>query len=405
MFFSEVFPAFFLAFFPAFFLGAALGCSQPLAAGGDTGWGDSAASVRAIAASPWMVLEGGTVLTPSGPVAADLEVRGGRIVAIRERAGRPERDVDSVARIGPAIALEERALKAVRVDIAGKWVAPSFIDSHVHLAYLPEGETLADHGIAAAVDMAAPESFLAVSHAPLELIASGPMVTAVGGYPTQSWGRDGYGYACADGAAAVAAVDRLVEEGARLIKLPVTGEPGDAQLDGDALYAAVAEAHRLGVPVASHALSDDEAARAAAAGVDVLAHTPTGTLSASTVQAWSGKTVVTTLVAFGASATTRGNLAALRAAGARVLYGTDFGNAQEAGINAQEIAAMRDSGMDGQAILDAGTVNPARFWGFSDIGMLEAGNAASFLVLDGDPLVDPAILAHPDAVYLRGARR
>lgn len=386
IFFSEVFPA-------AFF-GAALGCGQPLAAGGDTGWGDSAASVRAIAASPWMVLEGGTVLTPSGPIAADLEVRGGRIVAIRERAGQADRAVDSVTRAGP-----------VRVDIAGKWVAPAFIDSHVHLAYLPEGETLADHGIAAAVDMAAPESFLAVSHAPLELIASGPMVTAVGGYPTQSWGRNGYGYACADGAAAVAAVDRLVEEGARLIKLPVTGEPGDAQLDGEALYAAVAEAHRLGVPVASHALSDDEAARAAAAGVDVLAHTPTGTLSASTVQAWSGKTVVTTLVAFGASATTRSNLEALRAAGARVLYGTDFGNAQEAGINEAEIAAMRDSGMDGQAILDAGTVNPARFWGFSDLGTLEAGNAASFLVLDGDPLVDPTLLAHPDAVYLRGARR
>jgi len=329
-----------------------------------------------------------------GAVAADLELRGGRIIAIRERAGDANRAVDGAVRAGPA-----------RVSIRGKWVAPSFIDSHVHLAYLPEGETLADHGIAAAVDMAAPESFLAASHAPLAVLASGPMVTAVGGYPTQGWGRDGYGYACTDGAAAVAAVDRLVGEGARLIKLPVTGQPGDAQLDGDALYAAVSEAHRLGVKVASHALGDDEAARAAAAGVDVLAHTPVGTLGASTVQAWAGRTVVTTLVAFGGSTTTRGNLGALRAAGARVLYGTDFGNAQEAGINEQEIAAMREAGMDGQAILDAGTVTPARFWGFTDLGTLEAGRAASFLVLDDDPRVDPLVLAHPEAVYLHGARR
>ena len=380
--------------FPAVLLGAIFGCGQPLAAGDETGGGDSAASLRPSASGPWMVLEGGTVLTPTGAVAADLEVRGGTIVAIRERADRADRAVDSVTRAGP-----------VRVNIRGKWVAPAFIDSHVHLAYLPEGDALADHGIAAAVDMAAPESFLAASHAPLDVIASGPMVTAVGGYPTQSWGRNGYGYACADGAAAVAAVDRLIGEGAGLIKLPVTGQPGDAQLDGESLAAAVAEAHRLGVPVASHALSDDEAARAAAAGVDVLAHTPVETLSASTIQAWSRKTVVTTLVAFGASATTRGNLAALRAAGARVLYGTDFGNAQEAGINEAEIAAMRDAGMDGQAILDAGTVTPAQFWGFARLGTLEAGNAASFLVLDADPRVDPLLLAHPDAVYLRGARR
>jgi imidazolonepropionase-like amidohydrolase len=233
-------------------------------------------------------------------------------------------------------------------------------------------------------------------------MASGPMVTAVGGYPTQSWGRNGYGLECVDADAAVAAVDRLASEGARLIKLPVTGDP---QLDDDALAAAVAEAHRLGVKVATHALTDEDAARAAIAGVDVLAHTPTEALSEATVSAWSTRTVVTTLVAFGNTPTTRANLSALRAAGTRVLYGTDFGNAQEAAINAQEVQGMLDAGMSGEAILNAGTYDAARFWGFTTLGAIEVGGAASLLVLDADPRADPLTLTRPVAVYMDGRSR
>ena len=328
------------------------------------------------------ILRGATLLTPAGPVTQDLEVRGGRIV--RLGAGLP----------GPVV-----------IDVSGRWIAPAFIDSHVHLAYLPEGSTLADRGIAGAVDMAAPESFLSSSHAPLSVMASGPMVTAVGGYPTQSWGRNGYGAECADQAAAVAMVDHLVDQGARLIKLPIIGTAGDGQLDAATLAAATAEAHARGVRVTSHALGDDEASRAAQAGVDVLAHTPTGSLSASTVEAWADRTVVTTLVAFGNSSATQANLSALLAAGTRVLYGTDFGNSQEAGINATELQGMLDAGMDGSAILAAGTREPAAFWGFDDLGTLEVGKQASILILDADPRADPLTLARPVAVYIMGKRR
>ncbi len=329
------------------------------------------------------VLHGATVLTPTGAVIEDVVVRGGRIV--RLGASGPGD--------GPFL------------DVTGRFVAPAFIDSHVHLAYLPEGATLADHGIAGAVDMAAPESFLTASHAPLEVLASGPMVTAVHGYPTESWGSNGYGIECADSAAAVAAVDRLVGEGAKLIKLPITGPAGQDQLDDSAVAAAAAEAHARGVLTASHALGDDEAARAAADGIDVLAHTPTGTLSTATVSAWASRTVVTTLVAFGNSATTRENLTALRSAGARVLYGTDFGNAQDAAINAEEVQGMLDAGMTGQAIVDAGTTVPAAFWGFSDLGTLQVGKKASLLILNADPRLDPLTLAQPVAVYIDGRRR
>lgn len=360
-----------------------LACMAPAVSASDTSPPDSAPVAR-VPLGPALpfVLRGGTVLGPGGAAVADVEVRAGRIVRVGEG--------DSAA--------------ARVIDVTGRWIVPAFIDSHVHLAYLPEGGAMADNGVAGAVDMAAPESFLAASHAPLRVLASGPMVTAVGGYPTRGWGRDGYGLECADAEAAVAAVDRLVAAGAKLVKLPVTGE-GEDQLGDDALAAVVAEAHRLAVKVATHALGDDDAARAAAAGVDVLAHTPTEALSASTVAAWSGRTVVSTLAAFGESSTARANLAALSAGGARVLYGTDFGNAQEAGINADEVRGLTGAGLDGAAIVGAGTWDAAAYWGFDELGNVAPGKAASFLVLDVDPRVDPGVLSAPRAVYIDGRAR
>ena len=134
---------------------------------------------------------------------------------------------------------------------------------------------------------------------------------------------------------------------AALIKLPVTGEP---QLDDAALAAAVEEAHDLNLKVA------------------------------------------------------RQNLAGMRKAGATVLYGTDLGNTSTAAIDPGEITALLDAGLDGEAILEAGTSAPAAYWGFSDLGRIEEGKAASFLVLDRDPLEDPLALSEPVEVWMDGVR-
>ena len=92
------------------------------------------------------VLRGGTVV---GVGLADVEIADGKIVAVGDIVG------------------------GETVDVTGKWIVPGFIDSHVHLAYLPEGEALAAGGIVGAVDLAAPESFLAEDHAPLKVVAAG----------------------------------------------------------------------------------------------------------------------------------------------------------------------------------------------------------------------------------------
>jgi imidazolonepropionase-like amidohydrolase len=308
---------------------------------------------------------------------ADVEVTGDRISAI----GSIERD------------------ELPEIDARGRWLVPAFIDSHVHLAYAFDAPTLAQGGVAGAVDLAAPIETLAIDRAPLQVIASGPMITALKGYPTNSWGADGYGLEIAGVDAAKSAVDELFDAGARVIKVPIGSGPA---LRDEELRAIVERAHHHGLKVAAHALADDEASRAARAGVDVLAHTPVEPLSHSTVQAWSERAVVSTLDAFGGSAAAVDNLRRLREAGTIVLYGTDLGNSSIPAIDPNEIELLVEAGLEGAAVLEAGTSVPASFWGFDGLGALAEGERASFLVLRADPRRDPGAFGSPEAVFVDG---
>jgi predicted amidohydrolase YtcJ len=287
------------------------------------------------------------------------------------------------------------------IDAEQRYVVPAFIDAHVHLAYLPAHEELLDHGVAGAVDLAAPMAFFERELAPLRMVRSGPMITAPGGYPTTSWGAGGYGLTCS-GLECVDAVDRLADAGAGVIKVPIAGGP---ELDDETLRAVVERAHARELRVVVHALDDAAALRAAQAGADVLAHTPVAPMSAAAIEAWSGRAVISTLRAFGGSRSAIDNLRRLREAGATILYGTDLGNTSTAGVDATELELMRMSGMDDAAIVAAGTASNASFFGFADLGALEPGKAASFLLVDSDPYADPAVLASPARVFIDGAER
>jgi len=294
------------------------------------------------------------------------------------------------------VALDGTRIAAVtpRAD-TGTWVWPPIVDSHVHLAYLPVADRLAAHGVGAVVDLAAPASTLGAASG-IQVRAAGPMITSPGGYPLDSWGRDGYGIGCADAACVHATVAELATKGAALIKVPV--DPGG--LAPELVPVAVEAAHAKGLKVAVHALSDEAAARAAAAGADVLAHTPVEPLSDATVAAWRGRVVISTLAAFGGSASAVDNLRRLRAAGVTVLYGTDLGNLRDEGPSADEVELLHAAGLDDAAITDAMTTAPVAYWGF-DLG-LAPGREATFLVLDRDPRRDASALLAPRAVYVRG---
>lgn len=324
----------------------------------------------------WL-LRGG-VIAGVGP--ADVRVAGETIVAVGALGPLPGEPV---------------------TDVVGSFLAPAFIDSHVHLVYLPNTPNLVRNGLAGVVDLAAPLSVFEADFEPLRTRLAGPMITAVGGYPTQGWGVGGYGLECADAAAAEAAVDQLHDLGAGVIKVPITGPP---QLDDAALAAAAVRAHAFGLKVVSHALGDAEALRASAAGADALAHTPVAPLAEATLGAWSGRAVISTLKAFGGGPAVT-NLAALRERGATVLYGTDYGNSYVPGIDRRELELLLEAGLTPAELLAAGTSVPAAYWGFDTLGAIAPGKDASLLVLAADPLADPLVLAEPTRVLIRGEWR
>lgn len=254
------------------------------------------------------------------------------------------------------------------------------VDSHVHLAYYPVADQLASHGIGAAVDLASPESALGTKY-PIPVIQAGPMLTRPNGYPLDAWGSNGYGIGCDDGRCVARAIERLHNEGARVIKIALDNDGLDERL---ALGAALL-AHRLGMKVAVHALTDESVRLAARIHADVLAHTPIEPLSELTINAWklearSSKpidgmpyqqehdhAVISTLAAFGGSPIAINNLRALRGAGLLVLYGTDLGNLRVDGPSSEEMEFMKSAGMTDDEVRESMTTVPWHFWGFDAI--------------------------------------
>lgn len=297
---------------------------------------------------------------------------------------------------GVIVEIGERLGGDVRIDATGDFVVPALVDAHVHLAFWPVAEDLADSGIARVVDRASPIEWLG-SPQPVDVVAAGPMLTGVGGYPTRSWGANGYGLeVTAD--EAVAGVEALAAAGSRVLKVPMNG----TGLPDAAWAAAVARAHELDMVVVAHALSNVEAVRAARIGADVLAHTPVEPLSDEAIDAWGSRAVVSTLMAFGGSPSAVGNLARLRSAGATILYGTDLGNRRVAGLDASEIEAMGEAGMNDAEIYAAVTSNPMQRFGWRGI---EAGAPAHLLVVDADPRSNVQTLHEPHAIIVNGLIR
>ncbi|HXZ20841.1 MAG TPA: amidohydrolase family protein [Candidatus Acidoferrales bacterium] len=184
----------------------------------------------------------------------------------------------------------------------------------------------------------------------------------------------------------------------------------------DEARAIVEEAHRIGRPVAAHAIGSDGIAAALDAGVDSIEHgdgltdelidrlvkqsvywVPTITVGAYVAPGRSGnwpKMLDTQRTAFGK---------ALHK-GAKIAFGTDVGGFPWTEVNqAREFHYYVEYGMTPIEAIRTATTTAAELLGWSDrIGSIEPGKFADIVAVSGDPLADITELEHVKFVMKDG---
>ncbi len=293
---------------------------------------------------------------------------------------------------------------------AGCWVGPGLVDAHVHLAFGGAAAALSG-GVVAVRDLGAPLARALewrTAGQPTgdgaRVAVAGPMVTAPDGYPSRSWGADGFAAFVETVEGAADLVDHLATAGVDLVKVAL--EPaGGAVLAPAVLRSLVEAAHAHGLPVTAHALTVAMVRRALDAGIDELAHTPVEPLSEDLVGriAGAGIPLVSTLQCLSSGdtgATAAANAAALHRAGVPLIYGTDLGNAgTRPGAEPRELDRLAATGLGRLGALRAATEGSAQAPGMrAGSGRLVLGEPAALVLLGGDPLVEPGVWRAPWAV-------
>ena len=254
-----------------------------------------------------------------------------------------------------------------QVHIPGT-LLPGLVDAHVHLGLVDPSEVVRG-GIAVVHDLGwEPVSIRRWKHEAgrsvelPEVLMAGAFLAPPGGYPG---GRDWAPAGSVDCIATVEdipdAVERQITAGADHIKVTLNAQAGPV-FDEAFLNRIVAVAHDRGRKVVAHAEGSGQAAKAFAAGVDVLAHAPwTERLDEGLLQAMAGSmSWISTLDIHGWGnygcdfETAQENIRRFHAAGGRVSYGTDMGNgATITGINTRELQALQDAGLGPGELLAA----------------------------------------------------
>jgi imidazolonepropionase-like amidohydrolase len=325
--------------------------------------------------------------------------------------GRLERDASVVVE-GERIAWVGPRAQAPDVEPLRElpFLMPGVVDRHVHIglsdppAVLAGGVTrVRDLGwIPGEIHALAERSRAADFDGP-RVDACGPMLTAPGGYPTdRAWAPAGIALELAGATTVRAAVERVLDEGAIAVKLVLHPDAGPT-LSDEELAAACDAAHDRGRQATAHVEGREQAERALRAGVDELAHAPwSERLDDALVRALARRcAIVSTLDihAHGDDDAALGvaldNLARFHAAGGRVRYGTDLGNAGiPAGVHVAELRHLARAGLAPDELLTSMTP-----------GRLVAGMAADLVGLAADPFADLDAFGAVALVVRAGRRR
>lgn len=337
-------------------------------------------------------------------------------------------------------------------DMSGLTAIPGLMDSHVHLCLdpgvmAPEDQqtdpdkvlplmreraiAMVKAGITTARDLggghwtelALRDEINAGSTIGPRLLCAGQPITSVGGH-CHFWGGE-----AADIAAVDAVLDAQVEKGADLIKVMATGGsitknsvPANTQFDADTLARIVARSRAAGKTVAAHCHGTGGISNAARAGVTTIEHCswvgpdgwgknydPDAVAMMVEQGTWVSPTIHLGWRRFRGNAPLESlrqqNLAAIQAAGVRLIAGTDAGipNVRHHELPLALVEMAHFAGLSPVATLRAATSDCALAFGLgAETGRLAPGFSADILLFEGDPLGDLAVLAKPVEVITRG---
>ncbi len=358
-----------------------------------------------------------------------------------------------IAEVGPGADVGARSGVEV-IDVAGRTLMPALIDAHIHFSSyqtLPEplrGEEprtpalryfeLANHacslvemGVLTVRDVGSRDDHALHLRQAINLgLCPGPRILACGRIVSAtSPGCRIFTtmYRPADGRDEVRkAVREQLMMGADFIKVMTTGarsvvleDPEPAQFTREEVCTIVEEAHRMGARVAAHVEGLDGARIAVGEGVDTIEHGLSLHREPELLDrmAENGQFLVPTLSTFHNVSKDLAEkypcvlveqakrqreeayetLSAAKAAGVRIAMGFD---SHPLGLNARELARMVSGGLTTMEGLIAATSGSAAALGLDDLGVIRDGAVADLLVLDGDPLEDPAILLDPDRIQI-----